>query len=1115
MEGFRKAIDNILKKEVKISLDSNGTCIKVRGDIASLTDEDKKNLANYKSHIIELLLKEKEGKLKNLEGIPSVEQDENYPISDAQRRLWILSQFEEGNVAYNMPVSHDLLGDYQIEYFVKAINWVIGRHEILRTVFKVDENGEPKQWILPAEVFDFEITYLDYRHEPDKDNKVQSYIEEDSSTPFDLEKGPLLRAALMRLEEERYVFYFNMHHIICDGWSMEVLVNDVLHCYQAFKNDKLPDLPKLEIHYKDYAAWHKNQLETSTTEQTYWKSQLSGDLPILKFPGSKERPKVKTFTGHTLGAYLDVESSQLLKAYCQNNGGSLFIGLTTLWKILCYRYTGQRDILTGSPVAGRDHSDLNNQIGFYVNMIVLRASLDPDKSFDLFFDQMKETMLLGFRHQMYPFDRLVEDLEIPKDTSRNPIFDVILTLNNTPENTQSTTDIDSGKILDLGPGTAKFDLDVIFEVIGDGIFLKIVYNRDIYDRALIEQMIAHYQKLLSEVMRQPQLKLGEINILTDRELELLESFNQTTIEYKNESSVIVAFHKVVSEQPDHPAVVFEGKSITYAQVDELSNQLAHFLVAKNVQSEELIGIRLERSDVLIIAILGVLKAGCAYVPIDPNYPQERQNFILQDSNCRICIDQEFLEKYYEEIKVCSQKPVNKKYESNHLAYVIYTSGSTGKPKGVMIEQGSIVNLCNCHKRIYAVSGLSKSTLVANVGFDASPWEIFPYLLSGATVYPLNNEDRLDPDRLKEYCDTNKITHVFLPTALYKSFSGKFNDFRHQLNLLVGGEELDADYDLKGVKLYNNYGPTENTVVATAHQVDGSIKKGMIGKPIDNVRVEIVDEFGNQCPIGVTGEILIGGSGLARGYWRDKELTDRKFTGSGDSRRYHTGDLGQWDITGNVIFKGRSDNQVKIRGNRIELGEIEQKVRSNSKVKDVLVLLDESPSGEKSLVAYFTTYDGFDLTALKVAMREELPDYMMPKYFVELSKFPLTANQKVDKKQLPAPDYTASNSSLEYVPPSNELEQQLTAVFAHELGVDSSKIGTHDNFFDMGFNSLKMIGLVKKINQETGIKVQLVTFFQHQNIKELSAFLIGEEEEELEEDENVGDDIDDFIDLMEL
>lgn len=1112
---MKKGILNILKQIKALEARLYVSDGKLKLDLPKgviLPSDLKAAIGRNKEKIISFLGTENNVSYSPIKVLP---QQLNYELSSSQRRLYILNQFDQDSGSYNMPGEISISGDQDVECFKRALNSIIERHEILRTVFRENEDGEVMQFIFSPNDLPFKLIEKDYRNAHDSIGEAQSFIDQDRFISFDLSSGPLLRAALLQVANDHYIFYYNMHHIISDGWSMEVLIKDVLFFYEAYRNGEEQKLSELRIQYKDYAAWQQEQLTSSALEKskTYWKTHLDGELPILNLPTTKLRPKIKTYSGRTLSTYVHETTSQALKSFCQERNGSLFMGLLTVWKVLCYRYTNQREILTGSPVAGREHADLNDQIGFYINTLPFKATIDPDENFEQTFDRIKEMTLQGQSHQMYPFDKIIEDLEIAIDPSRSAVFDVILALENKTENSDTNNAYRSGIINDLGSSIAKFDLDIIFEEIGDRILCRIGYNIDVYDQPMVEQLLMHYQQLLEQLIYHSTKKIGGLDFLTNRELQVLQSFNDTAVVETN-ATIVDSFQVIARRQPDHPAIVFNETILSYKELDEMSNQLAHFLMSKEVKPEELIVVQLERSALLIVAILGILKAGCAYVPIDPSYPKERIDFILKESKSEICIDAQFVEAFQKQINAVSKQVLDLKIAPESLGYVIYTSGSTGVPKGVMIEQKSIVNLSEWHKKTYNVSNKSRSTLIANVGFDASPWEIFPYLLSGATIYPLNDEQRLDSVQLLELCNENEISHVFMPTALYKSFEGAFNSPKYHLNLLVGGEELDEKYAIERITLFNNYGPTENTVVATAHMVRDNHQKGCIGKPIENVQVKIIDEQGEICPIGVVGEICIEGSGLARGYWQDPELTAQKFTGSGANRRYHTGDLGHWEISGDVIYKGRKDNQVKIRGNRLELGEIEHKLKAVHTINDAIVVLNTKSTREKNLIAYFTASEEFDLADLKMTLRKELPDYMVPNHFIELAKIPLTANQKVDKKRLPLPDDAAGHSSHSYVPPSNEMEQQLTAIFAEELNTDVSKIGVHDNFFDLGLNSLKMIGLVKKIDEKIGIKMQLVSFFQYRNIQELSAFLIGEDEE-LHEEEEIVEDIDDFIDMMDL
>ncbi len=629
--------------------------------------------------------------------IEKVTPQASYPISDAQRRLWVLSQFEGGSAAYNMPASLKLNGKYELSLFARAFDSLIDRHEILRTVFREDASGEIRQWILERQDLGFAIDYRDFRSEVDKHQKAQAYIAADAHRAFDLEQGPLLRAALLQVEEDEYVFYFNMHHIISDGWSMEVLSKDVLAYYEAYQAGKQPQVKQLRIQYKDYSAWQLGQLnqESFKAHQAYWLDKLSGELPLLDLPATKQRPRIKTNRGHGLSTYIDSDTTGKLRKYSQKNGGSLFMGLLAAWNALMYRYTAQTNIITGTAVSGREHTDLEDQIGFYINTLALKNEVMPGDSFHELFSKVKQNTLRAYSHQMYPFDRLVEELDLPRNLGRSAVFDVMLVLQNSDHNTENArlSKEKLSRVADLGQSAAKFDIDISFKEVGEYLSLHVVYNTDVYELAMMERLVVHYRQLLNAVLQKPEEKISHVDYLSEAEKhQLLDSFNNTRTGRVNSKTLVDLFEEQAAKTPDHVAVVFEERKLTYRALNAKANQLANYLLQRyKVGGDEVVGIRLERSEWVLIAILGVLKSGGAYIPIDPRYPEERIDYMLADSRCKLVIDANEIKRFTEEKDQHSSQDPKKTIKQSQLAYIIYTSGSTGKPKGVMIEHKSVAS----------------------------------------------------------------------------------------------------------------------------------------------------------------------------------------------------------------------------------------------------------------------------------------------------------------------------------------------------------------------------------------------------------------------------------------
>lgn len=964
--------------------------------------------------------------------IPVIEDNTSYVLSAGQKRLWTLSQLDGGASTYNMSFHTILEGDYDIAILKQAIYATVKRHEILRTVFKIDTFGELRQHIIPNDSFYLDIPYINFQDEEDKENKIAAYSKEDMFLPFDLAQGPLLRACLFQLEDAKYAFHYSMHHIISDGWSMEVLSKDIFAFYDAFKNNTTVTLQHLKIQYKEYAYWQQLQLEDASSEldKEFWKEMFKGTLPVLDLPSQKMRPTVKTSQGRRFRTYLSENQTAAIKGVTKEYGGSLFIALLTTWKILLHKYTGERDIIVGTPIAGRNHIDLLDQIGFYVNTIALRNEVNPELSFVSFYKKIKEQTLKAYNHQMYPFDQLIDDLNIQHQTSRNSVFDIILSLQNVVSNRVETivSKYDIATIEDTGETIAKFDLELNFQEVGQCLLFDITYNTNVYDATMIQGLMHHYKQLWDTILDQPNQLIADLQYLSKaEEFELTDTFNNNSLSYPEEVTIVALFQQQVEKTPNALAVVYGEKQITYAQLDSLSGGMAQYIKnTHNINLEDLICVKLEKTEWYVVALLAILKTGAAYIPIDPNYPEDRIAYIQSDSKCVVTIDETFITKFKNENILSDYK--NETLKSSNLAYVIYTSGSTGKPKGVMVEHKALNNLCYWHQKTYDLTTESKCTLYASIGFDASTWELFPTLLSGGCVYPIPEDIRLKTDDLVTFFKTYKITQAFLPTVLSNDIIRDSMQLNQPLKLLLGGEALIVKEVSDQLEIYNNYGPTENAVVSTYYKVNKETTGLVpIGKPIANVKVYILDKNGNLVAPGVTGELHLAGKSIARGYLNNPMLTDEKFIShplATEGKLYKTGDLAKWLPDGNIQFMGREDSQIKLRGFRIELGEIEVALQEIDEIKEAVVVIKEIQN-EKYITAYIVCETVIKRAVLKKKLGQTLADYMIPTYFIYLDAMPFTANGKVDVKSLPDINDEQFNEVAMYVAPRTDLEKKIS------------------------------------------------------------------------------------------
>ncbi|AXG70689.1 surfactin synthase subunit 1 [Kordia sp. SMS9] len=1108
---YIKFVDN----KLKILTENEG----INAETLQAIKEKKEELITY--------FQEKEkitSSIENSAEIPAIAHKENYELSSAQRRLWYLCQVEETSVSYNMPFQIKLHKNYNIVNFKKAIKATIARHEILRTIFKPDGNGVIKQWIIPADEFNFEVNYVDVRTTVAKEEIIQKYIQEDTNTTFDLSKGPLLTAALYHVDENEYVFYYNMHHIISDGWSLNVLANDTIQFYEAIENGKTAELPKLNIQYKDYAVWQKNQVESESykNHKDFWSTTLQGTLPTLNLPTNKKRPKLKTTKGRTFSAYISPSNTSLLKSFIQEQGGSMYMSLLSIWNILCYKYTGQKDIIIGTPIAGRDHADLEHQIGFYVNTLALRNQVNPNDTFAEAYQKIKQTTLQAYKHQTYPFDLLVADLNLKYDTSRSALFDVLFVFQNATEKLIDTTKTaeDSHQIVELAQNQSKFDIEIAFSEVNDFLQFTLTYNTDVYNEWMIKNLMQHFQQLVGAVLKNPSQKIIHVDYLNEEEKQKIAQISQgTKVPQSTTETVVNIFKKQVQKTPNAIALQAGNNTYTYKELAQLSSQLGHYLKETyDVKSNDLIGILQGRNEWLIIAILGILKSGAAYVPINPTEPKERRDHIIEDSNCKLVIDDHIIENFLSKKEQYQITFEAANITPSNTAYVIYTSGSTGKPKGVIIQHKALLNYIQWSIKTYKFSTNDTVGKYLNIAFDASVEEIYPSILSGATLHILPEEILVDMPKLHQYINNTGITVMVLPAMITERF---FEIENTTVRLLISGGDKLKNFSKKPYQVHNHYGPTETTVTCLSHHVTAEDENIPIGKPIDNVAVYILDDIQNFVPTGVAGEIHVSGNGLALGYLHQPELTNKKFIVNpfdATTKLYKTGDLGRRLPNGNIEYLGRIDNQVKIRGYRIELNEIENALQAYETIKEATVIIKTMETNEKIIVGYITSDTQQNGGNIKKFLKTVLPEYMIPTYFVQLPEMLINANGKIDKNALANNEDEKLTNNDVYVKPTNEKEIKIINIISQVLELDKNTIGIHDNFFDLGANSIKLVEIQNLMNKELNTSLKAVTLFSYPNVFELAQYLSKTNAqvhtEEFEDEVDISDELDEILDFMD-
>jgi len=1097
MDIVKEIIMELQKADAKIFVDEEN--LRIESGKGVLNDHLKLSIRTHKADLISYI---NQIRKSSIGFIPKAKQRSDYPLSSSQRRLWVLSRLEEGNIAYNVPGVCVLQGELNIEALTYSFGLLLARHEILRTVFRENEQGEPRQWILPAEETVFRIGHLDLRQEKDQEEKVKALVQEELLRPFDLKAGPMIRAFLFRIGQEKWIFTNVLHHIISDGWSKDILIRELLVFYHAHSKGVPHPLPPLRIQYKDYAVWQQDQLndELMQEHRAYWLQQFAGELPVLAFPGDKPRPSVKTYNGGRITRCISPRQGNAARSLGQEQGGTLFMVLLATVNALLHRYTHQKDMIIGSPISGRDHPDLEDQIGFYINTLVLRTRFGAADSFRDLLGHVRQVTLGAYEHQAYPFDVLVEELALPRDVSRNPLFDVWVVLqNNTISNgkeDQASGELQVSKyeVTDKVPG--RFDLLFSFTEIGEEIQTDITYNKDIYERGTIEQLGDHLLQLLEAIVVSPDCPIGELEFLNERDKQvLLEELSQPQVAYPQDKTLVELFEEQVARTPDQPAVVFEGRSLSYRELNARANQLGDYL-RKNYQigRDDVTGILQERSEKMILCLLGVLKAGGAYVPVDGDYPAERVGYILQDSGCKVLLDEEELSRFAGQQDAYSREnpaPVNM---PDDLAYVIYTSGSTGQPKGVMISHRSLVDYTYGILERTNMRACESFGLVSTIAADLGNTVIYVSLLTGGALHIFSSADVMSAERMAEV----QVDCLKIVPSHWQALQKKDKLFAPAKCLVFGGEPLGRELIEEvrsgrgSCRVYNHYGPTETTVGKLVKEInwEGGDYAISLGTPIGNTQVYILDEHQKLAPRGVIGEICIGGEGLARGYLNKPELTGERFVANPfreGTRLYRTGDLGRILPDGGIGFIGRRDDQVKIRGFRIELGEIGNVLGQYEGVVSALVLAREDAMGEKRLVAYLTGREPLEGGAMRTFLSRKLPGYMIPGYYIQLAEMPLTANGKIDRVKLPLPEgWEAAGKGAVYVSPGNETEEKIAGIWSEVLSIPKEQVGVKDNFFDLGGHSLNAIRIVLRIHEQFDIEMDLTGFFAEPTIEALAA-----------------------------
>ncbi|TFW29135.1 non-ribosomal peptide synthetase [Duganella callida] len=1058
------------------------------------------------------------------------------PLSFAQQRLWFLDQLDHAaSAAYHMPAALRLRGRLDQVALKAALDRIIARHESLRTRF-ADVDGQTVQVIADAGC-GLALAMRDLSGLPadERDNALAEISAAEAVRPFDLATGPLIRGQLLRLAEDDHVLMLTQHHIVSDGWSIGILVREFSTLYAAFSQDQDDPLPPLAIQYADYAAWQRSWLQGEVLQQqsNFWKEQLGGAPALLELPTDRPRPAQQSYAGGNVLLSLDAELTAGLKALSQKHGTTLFMTLLAGWATLLARLSGQDDVVVGTPVANRQRSEMEGLIGFFVNTLALRVRLDDNPSVAQLLARVKAHTLNAYQHQDLPFEQVVEAVQPARSMGHSPLFQVMLNMNNAPEG--GALDLPGLQIsgIEQPHATTQFDLSLTMSDTGRTLAGAIEYASDLFDETTIVRLGEHLQTLLRAMVADDQQGVGSLALLSAAQRrQVLDSFNQTDADWPRERLIHQLFEAQAAAAPGAPALVHGDERLSYAELNLRANRLAHHLRSHGIQPDERVAICMERGVDMVIAMLAVLKAGGAYVPLDPSYPAERLAYMLLDSApvallthsaqrawltseqttqlTMVTIDDAAEAALIAQQPSRNPAPADIGLAPQHLAYIIYTSGSTGRPKGVMVEHRNVVNFIAGHIAACGLGAADKVLQFASFAFDASVGEIFPALSAGATLV-LRPADMMVPDMaFADLLERHGITVSDLPTAFWHQWVQEVQLKRSRVPaalrlIIAGGEKTEqrhlaawlADPAVSACRWLNTYGPTETTVTVTAIAYDSASvlpPQVPIGRPNANTRIYILDRQLQPVPVGVAGEIHVGGDGVARGYLHRPELTAERFiadpfSGQPGARLYKTGDLGRWKEDGSIEYMGRNDFQVKIRGFRIELGEIEARLAACAGVKEALVIAREDTPGDKRLVAYLLAHDGTSpqTAALRDALALHLADYMIPSAFVVLDAFPLTPTNKIDRVALPAPDASAV-AARAYVAPEGDTETAVAAVWRALLKLD--RVGRHDHFFELGGHSLLAVQLMTRLRQELGIDVPLRALFASPTLAAFAAAAAG-------------------------
>lgn len=1037
-----------------------------------------------------------------------------FPTSIDQERLWFIEQLQPGNAAYNIFSASRIKGRLDVAVMERVVNELIARHEVVRTTFTVVDD-QPMQVVNPK--LEVTLTPVDLQSVPleQREQEALRLVTEDFSRPFDLEQGPLVRVGLLRLAQDDHVMHINMHHTVTDRWSGAIFEQETGLLYEAFANNQPSPLPELPIQYADYSLWQRDRAESEIyrRQAEYWTKRLTGLPFVLEVPTDFPRPPMQNFRGARVYTRYSRRLLDALRELSRREGVTMFTLVLAAYKALLYRYTTQETVLVGATFANRNRPELQGMVGYLLNLIVLSTDLSGNPTFRELLQRERATVLEGFANQDLPFGKLVQELRPTQDASRNPIVQHSLIYLDFPELTVMETLGLTAQHLDIDNGASRFDMTLAMTETEQGYEVDIEFPTDLYRRERIERMTKHLENILESVVADPTQRLSDLPLLSgDEKRKLLIEWNDTAVAYPADRGIHELFEAQTRQTPDEVALLFENERLTYRELNEQANRVARYLREAGVESGELVGLFTSRSLRMVVALLGILKAGAAYVPLDEKFPAERLDFMLKDSGVRVLLTEERLNADWEKIAEYSSENLDQIVTNQQRAYVIYTSGSTGQPKGVEVSHRAVVNLLNSIALRPSLNAGDTMLSVSTLSFDIAVAEIFVPLIVGGRVVIASREVAADGMELARLLARSGATVMQATPATWRMLIDAGWQGDSALRVISTGEALDrplADQLLtRCAELWNLYGPTETTIFSGVIRVTENVGPVPIGPPIVNTSFYVLDQFMNPVPIGIYGELFIGGAGLAHGYLNRPGLTAEKFIPDSfgrepGARMYRTGDLVRYREDGSLEFGGRLDHQVKVRGFRIELGEVEAAMSRHQSVRTVVVAAREVREGEQRLVAYLVGNQKSLPTASewRTFLVQRLPEYMIPSLFVSLEELPLLPNGKVNRAALPVPDASRPELRREFVAPENPTQARLVELYMNVLALD--KVGIHDDFFELGGDSILATRLASRVRRVFEVEMPLRELFWQPTVFELAAMiekLVIEQLESLSEEE---------------